>query len=57
MTPVGLVVGHRHSDSRRVQIAGKPDTSEEDITGLHEDISAAFCSLAEVYLTDLWSVS
>eukprot|EP00730_Choanoeca_flexa_P000455 TRINITY_DN10203_c0_g1_i1.p2 TRINITY_DN10203_c0_g1~~TRINITY_DN10203_c0_g1_i1.p2 ORF type:complete len:369 (+),score=89.55 TRINITY_DN10203_c0_g1_i1:1953-3059(+) len=31
----------------------KADTTDEDIASLHEDISAAFCSLAEVYLTDL----
>ncbi|EDQ86039.1 uncharacterized protein MONBRDRAFT_33988 [Monosiga brevicollis MX1] len=34
-------------------VASKPGADPEEIKGLHEDISAAFCSLAEVYLTDL----
>ena len=34
-------------------MASKPGADPEEIKGLHEDISAAFCSLAEVYLTDL----
>jgi hypothetical protein len=35
-------------------MAGKPDFNEEEATALHEEISAAFCALAELYLTDLW---
>lgn len=39
-----------------IQLAQQGEQYHDEVAQLHSDIAAGFCSLAEVYLTDLWCV-